>query len=111
MLESAVLARSNRARIAGAGAPRLSNTSCIIFPGLPSETQVMALDLAGIAISAGSACSSGKVRSSHVLAAMGFAAEDASAAIRVSLGWASVPGDVERFVEAWAAMVARRAAA
>lgn len=112
-LEGAVLVRSNRARIAGIAAPRLPNTSCIVLPGLASETQVMALDLAGIAISAGSACSSGKVRPSHVLAAMGLPAEEASAAIRVSLGWASVPADVERFVEAWSAMAARlrRAAA
>jgi len=110
-IEAAVLARSNRARIAGAEAPRLPNTSCILLPGIASETQVMALDLAGIAVSAGSACSSGKVRPSHVLAAMGYAAEDASAAIRVSLGWASAAADVERFVEAWSAMAARRAAA
>jgi cysteine desulfurase len=110
-LEAAVLARSNRARIAGAKAPRLPNTSCIVLPGIASETQVMALDLAGVAVSAGSACSSGKVRPSHVLAAMGLPAEEASAAIRVSLGWASVEADVERFVEAWSAMAARRAAA
>jgi len=110
-LEAAVLARSNRARIAGAGAPRIPNTSCIILAGLPSETQVMALDLAGFAVSAGSACSSGKVRASHVLAAMGAPPEEASAAIRVSLGWASVPNDAERFVEAWSNMAARRAAA
>lgn len=110
-LEAAVLARLNRARIAGSATPRLPNTSCIVLPGLPSETQVMALDLAGVAVSAGSACSSGKVRPSHVLAAMGASAEDASSAIRVSLGWASEPGDVERFVEAWSALTARRAAA
>lgn len=111
-----MLARSNRARrlgvrIAGAGVARLPNTSCIVLPGVPSETQVMALDLAGIAVSAGSACSSGKVRPSHVLAAMGLSSEEAAAAIRVSLGWASAAADVERFVEAWSAMAARRAAA
>lgn len=110
-LEGAVLVRSNRARIAGIAAPRLPNTSCIVLPGLASETQVMALDLAGIAVSAGSACSSGKVRPSHVLAAMGLPAEEASAAIRVSLGWATTEADVARFVEAWSAMAARRAAA
>jgi cysteine desulfurase len=110
-LEAAVLARSNRARIAGTDAPRLPNTSCIVLRGVPSEMQVMALDLAGVAVSAGSACSSGKVRPSHVLAAMGHPPEEASAAIRVSLGWASAPADIERFVEAWGAMAARRAAA
>jgi cysteine desulfurase len=110
-LEAAVLARSNRARIAGAGVRRLPNTSCIVLPGVASETQVMALDLAGVAVSAGSACSSGKVRTSHVLAAMGLPAEEAASAIRVSLGWASQSADVDRFVEAWSAMAARRAAA
>jgi cysteine desulfurase len=110
-LEAAVLARSNRARVAGALAPRLPNTSCIVLPGVPSETQVMALDLAGVAVSAGSACSSGKVRPSHVLAAMGLPADEAAAAIRVSLGWASAPADAARFVEAWNALAARRAAA
>jgi cysteine desulfurase len=115
-LEAAVLARSNRTRrigvrIAGAESPRLPNTSCIVLPGVASETQVMALDLAGVAVSAGSACSSGKVKASHVLAAMGLSADEAGAAIRVSLGWASAPADVDRFVEAWSAMAARRAAA
>jgi cysteine desulfurase len=110
-LEAAVLARSNRARVASADVARIPNTSCIVLRGVPSETQVMALDLAGVAVSAGSACSSGKVRPSHVLAAMGLPPEEASAAIRVSLGWASTSADVERFVEAWSAMAARRAAA
>ena len=110
-LEAAVLARPNRASIAGADSSRLPNTSCIVLPGVPSETQVMALDLAGVAVSAGSACSSGKVKASHVLAAMGFAPEEAGAAIRVSLGWSSTRADVERFVEAWGAVAARRAAA
>ena len=99
------------ARIAGAKSVRLPNTSCIILPGVSSETQVMALDLAGVAVSAGSACSSGKVRPSHVLGAMGLPPEEAGAAIRVSLGWASQPSDVERFVEAWSVMAARRTAA
>ena len=110
-LEAAVLARSNRARIVGAGSARLPNTSCIVLPGVASETQVMALDLAGVAVSAGSACSSGKVKTSHVLAAMGLAAEDSGAAIRVSLGWATTPADIDRFLEAWSAMAARRRAA
>jgi cysteine desulfurase len=102
---------SNRARVVGASAERLPNTSCIVLPGVAAETQVMALDLAGIAVSAGAACSSGKVRSSHVLAAMGLPAEDTSSAIRVSLGWASTPADGERFLAAWSAMAAHRASA
>ena len=110
-LEAAVRARSNGAGIAGAESPRLPNTSCIVLPGVASETQVMALDLAGVAVSAGSACSSGKVKPSHVLAAMGLPADEAGAAIRVSLGWATTASDIERFAAAWSAMAARRAAA
>lgn len=88
-------------RVFGAGAPRLPNTSCVTMPGVPAETQVMALDLEGVAVSAGSACSSGKVEPSHVLRAMGASETAAASAIRVSLGWASQSADVERLVEAW----------
>jgi cysteine desulfurase len=95
-------------RVFGAGAERLANTSCFAAPGLPAETQVMALDLAGFAVSAGSACSSGKVRASHVLLAMGASPEEAGSAIRVSLGWHSEADDVERFLEAWRALRAGR---
>jgi cysteine desulfurase len=94
-------------RVFGAGAERLFNTSCFATPGLPAESQVMSLDLAGIAVSAGSACSSGKVRASHVLLAMGASAAEAGSAIRVSLGWQSQADDVERFLEAWSALHAR----
>lgn len=96
-------------RAIGAEAPRLANTSCLLLPGMPAEVQVMALDLAGVAVSAGAACSSGKVRASHVLAAMGLGPEDAGCAIRVSLGWTSAEDDMERFAAAWTAL-ARRAA-
>ncbi len=95
----------------GARAPRLPNTSCIALAGWPAETQVMGLDLAGVAVSAGSACSSGKVAPSHVLRAMGADDALAGSAIRVSLGWASTAGDVDRFVQAWGGLCARRAAA
>ncbi|MDP6786493.1 MAG: cysteine desulfurase family protein [Rhodospirillales bacterium] len=88
--------------LVGRGAPRLPNTSCIAMPGVASETQVMALDLAGVAVSAGAACSSGKVRPSHVLRAMGLGESVAGSAIRVSLGWTTTEADVERFVAAWA---------
>jgi cysteine desulfurase len=90
----------------GATAERLPNTMCVAMPGVAAETQVMALDLAGIAVSAGSACSSGKVKASHVLAAMGMAPL-ASNAIRVSAGWRSTAEDFDRFVEAWTALWAR----
>jgi len=87
--------------IAGEAAPRLANTSCLAMPGVPAETQVMALDLAGIAVSAGAACSSGKVQRSHVLDAMGVASETADASIRVSLGWATQERDIDRFIAVW----------
>ncbi len=85
----------------GKSARRLPNTSCLAVPGWKGETQVMQMDLAGFAISAGSACSSGKVRESRVLRAMGYDAEVARSAIRVSLGPATTEGEIERFAEAW----------
>jgi cysteine desulfurase len=86
---------------------RLPNTICVAMPGIAAETQVMALDLAGIAVSAGSACSSGKVKASHVLAAMGLPATLAGSAIRISGGWRSTAEDFDRFVEAWTSLWAR----
>ena len=92
--------------IIGEGAPRLGNTSCLALPGVAAETQVIALDLAGVRVSAGAACSSGKVARSHVLVAMGLG-ELAGSAIRVSLPWNATAADIEGFVDAWAAMRAR----
>jgi cysteine desulfurase len=106
-LESRVRALSNKVVVVGADRPRLPNTSCLALPGRKAETQLMALDLAGVAVSAGSACSSGKVAASHVLAAMGLAKGLTTGAIRVSLGWATSAGDIERFVAAWGALQAR----
>ena len=100
-LEAGVRAVAPGARIYGAGALRLPTTSCLAMPGVGNETQLIALDLAGIHVSTGSACSSGKVGPSHVLAAMGVAPAEAASAIRVSLGWASTEADVDRFVAAW----------
>ncbi|MBS4045881.1 MAG: cysteine desulfurase [Alphaproteobacteria bacterium] len=99
-LEAGLLAVCPEAPIYGSG-PRLPNTLCIGMPGVPAETQVMALDLAGVAVSAGSACSSGKVTPSHVLTAMGLPEQAAREAIRFSLGWASSPEDVDRAIDAW----------
>jgi cysteine desulfurase len=96
---TAVLAQDRR--VLGAGAPRLPNTSNLTMPGVKAETQVMALDLEGVAVSAGSACSSGKVSASHVIEAMGVPEDEALTAIRVSLGWSSTAAEVDRFVEAW----------
>ena len=103
-LEREALAANNQAVVYGAGAQRIANTTCLGRPGLTSDVQVIALDLAGVAVSAGAACSSGKVRKSHVLAAMGVPDEPASRAIRVSVGWTSTAGDVERFISAWRAL-------
>ena len=91
----------------GANAPRLTNTSCFAVPGWKGETQVMQMDLAGFAISAGSACSSGKVKQSRVLKAMGFDDVTASSAIRVSLGPSNTTEDVTRFAENWGAAYKR----
>jgi cysteine desulfurase len=90
----------------GATAERLPNTTCLALPGARAETQVIALDLAGIHVSAGAACSSGKVATSHVLEAMG-AGPLAGEAIRVSLPWSATAADVEAFVAAYQAMAAR----
>jgi cysteine desulfurase len=90
-----------QARVFGAGAGRLPNTTCIAMPGVAAETQVMALDLAGVCISAGSACSSGKVRRSAVLSAMGAEDAVAASAIRISFGWNSQSGDIDRLIAAW----------
>jgi cysteine desulfurase len=101
-----------RTILVGKSAERLPNTVCVATPGWKGETQVMQMDLAGFAISAGSACSSGKVRASRVLAAMGLGPEAAAGAIRVSLGPGVTEEDVLRFVEVWRARrdraVARR---
>lgn len=93
-------------RVFGADAPRLPNTSCFAVSGVSSEVLLPALDLEGIATSSGSACSSGKVAASHVLAAMG-GGELARNAIRVSFGWTSREADVERFVAAWRKVCSR----
>ncbi len=90
-----------QAEVFGGNVSRLANTSCLRMPGVSSETQVMAFDLAGIAVSAGSACSSGKVEPSHVLLAMGVSAADAGEAIRVSLGPETTGQEVSSFIAAW----------
>ena len=80
---------------------RLPNTTLFTVPGLKAETAVIGFDLAGVAVSSGSACSSGKVQPSHVLEAMGFGPELAQGAVRLSLGWSTSEADVDRCLEAW----------
>lgn len=92
------------------GALRLPNTSCFALAGIDAETLLMAFDLAGVAVSSGAACSSGKVARSHVLEAMGVAPELAAGAIRVSLGWSTGAEDIERFLAAWTEIHGRFAA-
>jgi cysteine desulfurase len=91
----------------GEGAERLANTSCFAVDGVKAETALISLDLAGIAVSSGSACSSGKVGKSHVLTAMGVDDALAASALRVSLGWDSTEDDAGRFLTAWCDIVGR----
>jgi cysteine desulfurase len=109
-LEAAIAAGFPNARFHAAAAPRLPNTSCIGLPGVSAETQVMALDLAGFAVSAGAACSSGKVKASRTLAAMGAGA-GAGEAIRVSLGTATTADEIDEFANAWLSLARRLAPA
>ena len=103
-LEESVRSITPAALVIGADAPRLPNTSCIALAGAEAATLLIKLDLAGIAVSAGSACSSGKIGGSHVLAAMGIDPALARGAIRASLGPTSTEHDIARFVAAWAAI-------
>ncbi len=101
ILEKTLASGAKETIFVGKERARIPNTCCFATPGWKGETQVMAMDLAGFAISSGSACSSGKVRESRVLRAMGFDAETARSAIRVSLGATTEESDVTRFAEAW----------
>jgi cysteine desulfurase len=98
--------KAGGAIIHGESAPRLPHISSIGLPGVAASTQVMMLDLDGLMVSAGAACSSGKVKSSHVLGAMGLGAA-AGEAIRVSLSPATTDAEIDAFAAAWAAMAAR----
>ena len=104
-LERQVVEVSPGSEIFSARAPRLPNTSNFSLPGVRSDTQVMNLDLDGVAVSAGSACSSGRVEPSHVLDSMNVDPEVATTALRVSFGWNSKAGDVDAFINAWRKMV------
>jgi cysteine desulfurase len=108
-LEARLRAVSLSAVVIGADAERLPNTTCVALPGASAETLVIAFDLAGVAVSAGAACSSGKVGASKVLAAMGVDETLARAAVRVSLGWSTTQADIDNFVAAWSKIALSRA--
>ncbi len=104
-IESAIKAMLPQAVIFGENAPRLPNTTLFAVPGMKAETGIIAFDLNGIAVSSGSACSSGKVQVSHVLAAMGVEPALTRGAVRLSLGWSTSEADVERLLTAWNTVV------
>ena len=89
---------------------RLNNTSCFAVDGIRAETALVGLDLDGISISSGSACSSGKVKQSHVLEAMGASTTEMTGALRISVGWNSTKKEADRFLDAWKTIIGRMAA-
>ena len=99
--EARLKAETPNAVIFGASIARLPNTSLVAVPGLKAETALIAFDLNGVAVSSGSACSSGKVAPSHVLTAMGVQPALAASAIRVSLGWTTTEVEIESLLNAW----------
>ena len=109
-LEIAIVRVAPHARIFSQGVERLANTICVGLPGLSSDIQLMRLDLAGVAVSAGSACSSGKVTPSHVLLAMGVPESEAKCAIRVSLGWDTTVAETAQFLDVWRGLASSAAA-
>jgi len=100
-LETGLKAATPKAIIFGAESPRVPNTTLVAVRGMRAETAVIALDLAGFAVSSGAACSSGKVQASHVLAAMGAPEDLARSGVRISLGRDTAETDIDRFIKAW----------
>lgn len=109
--EADISTQAPSAIVYGKNAPRLPNTSYIGMPNVSAETQLMALDLAGFAVSTGAACSSGKVKPSHVLQAMGFDDHAASQAIRISAGWGTNAADWQNLAQAWLMLYRKKQAA
>lgn len=105
-LEARLMALAPDTAIFGAKASRLPNTSAFATPGIKAETALIMLDLAGVALSSGSACSSGKVRRSHVLTAMGVDPVMSEGALRASLGWTTCEADIDQFIAAYAKALA-----
>lgn len=109
-IEAAVLAGPGEVVVFGSSAQRLPNTLCFALPGLEADTALIGFDLEGVAVSSGSACSSGKVATSHVLEAMGVSERALKGAVRVSLGWNSTREHVDRFLEVWQRIAERHMA-
>jgi cysteine desulfurase len=108
-LDSGIIAAGGQ--IVAAGAPRIATIACYRMPGVPGAAQMMQLDLAGIAVTAGSACASGSLKTSHVLTAMGWPEEAAREVIRVSFGPQTRESDIHALLDQWAAMAGKRRAA
>ncbi len=100
-LERELKSHAPAVQVIGQNTARVGNTSCITMPNVQSETQLIHFDMQGIAVSAGSACSSGRVEPSHVVAAMGVAPEEARCAIRISTGLQTEEKDIDHFIKAW----------
>lgn len=103
-LEKMLATSTPRVTIHGQNAPRVANTICFSVTGMDAQTMLMNLDLAGIALSSGSACSSGKVKESHVLKAMGVPSDQSRGALRLSMGYGTTQDDIARFTEIWQKM-------
>jgi cysteine desulfurase len=103
----AALSATASIRIFGKESKRIANTTMFALSGTSSETQLIALDLAGICVSNGSACASGTVKASHVLKAMGIPASEAESSLRISLGWNTTEKDVDYFISSWTEMQTR----
>ena len=101
-LESEIKKIAPEMRVFGQNVPRVANTTALCLAGLPAETQLMSLDLDGIAVSSGSACSSGAFKPSPILQAMGASDSEAASTLRISTGWNSRESDIDRFIESWA---------
>lgn len=106
-LEKTLTRQDSEVTIASSNSPRLPNTTCISMPGVSSETQVIALDLEGFSVSAGAACSSGKVKASHVLKSMGISEEKTKTFIRISLCPTTTLEDIQAFIKAWTTLYHR----
>jgi cysteine desulfurase len=106
-LERGILAQVDESGVNGAGAPRVSNTSNVYFDSIDGEPMVISLDLKGLAVSTGAACSSGALEPSHVLLAMGLRPDRARASVRFSLGKQSTSEEVDFALSLVPATVAR----